>query len=153
MVPEKTIFLDSRMFSCVHSSLRSFGSDSPVRDEWSTLSVFSSMSLASAGTLSPSSRKMISPGKTLSAGIVWRTPSLSASIVSGIILRKLSIIRSDSYSCMKAKTALMTTTPAMAMPIYRLPMPGESLSEAKARRAPVQRSMAKKLKRCLPKRL
>lgn len=117
VVPEKTMFLDSRMFSCVHSSFLSLGSDSPVSDEWSTLSEFSSMSLASAGTLSPSSRKMTSPGTTLSAGTVWRAPFLKASMVSGIMRLKLSIILSDSYSCMKAKTAFMTTTPEMARPI------------------------------------
>jgi len=113
------MFLDSRMFSWVHSSVLSWGSDSPVREEWSTFNEFSMMSLPSAGTLSPASRNTMSPGTTEPDCISPRTPSLSTSMVTGIILRKLSMILSAWYSCTKVKTALRTTTPERATPIYR----------------------------------
>jgi len=62
----KTIFVWSPKAFALLRTLIVFvtGLDSPVKDASSTLSSVTSKSLESAGTLSPSSKRIISPGTT-----------------------------------------------------------------------------------------
>ncbi len=147
-VPEKTIFLHSSIFGCVHSSERNWGSDSPVMAELSTFKEFISIKRPSAGTLSPSSRRITSPTTSSEARISRIFPSLRALACGGRSCRKLSIVFATWYSCIKAKVLLRITTTARAIPMYKFPFPGSRYSPIKAKRAPIASSMEKKFLYC-----
>eukprot|EP00732_Lithocolla_globosa_P001945 Lithocolla_globosa_v1_NODE_1120_length_2855_cov_77.670357.p6 type:complete len:110 gc:universal NODE_1120_length_2855_cov_77.670357:2032-2361(+) len=74
-VPEKARFLDSMGLSCVFSTVRGWGSLSPVRDELSTLKPAHSTMRMSAGRASPFSTSTRSPTTISVTGICSVSPS------------------------------------------------------------------------------
>lgn len=74
LVEKKPRFLVSRGFSCVKSTPRLWGSDSPVREELSTLKPRLSMTRMSAGILSPNLTSTTSPSTMSSARNVSFSP-------------------------------------------------------------------------------
>ena len=89
------------------------GTDSPVREDSSTLRLAVSMSLPSAGIASPASRSTTSPLTISSAGTCLRSPFLYTFAVSPLICFRASMACSALLSWITPRTAFTTTTNSM----------------------------------------
>ncbi|KAG6553239.1 hypothetical protein Mapa_004973 [Marchantia paleacea] len=98
------------------STVLATGSDSPVSMASSTSKLSTSMSLQSAGTTSPTSKTMMSPGTTPRLGILSRPPSRMTLAVGEAILLRASIVFSARYSWTKPTEALKMMTKASTPP-------------------------------------
>jgi len=92
------------------------GCDSPVRVDWLTRRSALEINRQSAGILSPSWRKMTSPGTSSSARMRFSSPSRMTRQVCGRIFLSASVAFSARYSWKKLKTPLMILTAQTAMP-------------------------------------
>jgi len=95
LVEKKARFLVSRGFSFVNSGLLVCGSDSPVSEELSTLKPLASITLRSAGTLSPNLISTMSPRVSSAAFTVIFSPFLRTTAYWGTRFLKLSMILAD----------------------------------------------------------
>ena len=111
-VPSQTMFFWSpkEVFSGSSFKSLSIGSDSPVKAASMVLKFFNSINLASAGILSPSSNKIISPGTSSLAGIFINSPVLITLAKGTTIFFRALIAFSAFVSCIKPMPALNKRT-------------------------------------------
>mmetsp|Transcript_29783 Transcript_29783/g.50026 ORF Transcript_29783/g.50026 Transcript_29783/m.50026 type:complete len:297 (-) Transcript_29783:424-1314(-) len=103
-----------------HTAVRSWASDSPVKEELSTLNSLALTRQISAGTWSPSLRVTRSPGTSSPASttIIW--PARVTWHCLGMSFAKPSMIASDLASWRKEKVAVIMTTKKSTTPRYKL---------------------------------
>ena len=122
VVPARTRFLAVKGVSFRSgSAFRAFGSDSPLIVAVFTRMPNASISLTSAGTLSPSPSRTTSPGTSDSTSRFWTPPSRKTFISCGSNFRNASNARSARYSCQNENSPLIRITPIIAVPSCRIP--------------------------------
>mmetsp|Transcript_9189 Transcript_9189/g.18698 ORF Transcript_9189/g.18698 Transcript_9189/m.18698 type:complete len:200 (-) Transcript_9189:384-983(-) len=147
-VPKNARFLVSKGFSSVHCVPSPMGSDSPVKEELSTLSLETSTIRISAGILSPALTSTISPTTKVSAGTSIVLPSLRARVTGGRKFLNFSIVFSLLNSCAKVKRAVAATTTNSTKPRNKFSLDPSSPYPIKHRIPPTWRRMAKKFPNC-----
>ena len=119
-----TAFPD-KIFESIYDSSPMFlltPSDSPVRDDSSTIRLFDSIKIKSAGTFIPSSKSTMSPIVSSSESIVLISPSLFTMACFVINVLSISTAFWERYSCIKPmmtfnKMAKMITPASITSPI------------------------------------
>ncbi len=105
----------ARASVCLSTSM-----DSPVRAASSTFSEAHSITRASAGTASPASSTITSPGTSASAFTVSWWPSRSTFAVAAAICCSASMAASALFSWYTPRQALISTTASMMIVSARL---------------------------------
>ena len=115
MVPVYIMFFLSARGTSLETGLvcLSTAIDSPVSVASFTFKFDTSISLASAGTLSPVSRSSISPGTIFLVGISLTLLSRLTLALGAAIRLRASIAFSARVSCVKPTTALSNSTPSI----------------------------------------
>ena len=122
-VPAKTILGLSIRSPSKGWQVIGFDSASPVRGALFTARRLTAISRASAGTLSPSLKRIRSPGQTSPEGISLRILSLMTFTLKGMSFFSASTALSARYSWTKVNSALMKMTTTIAMPKESIPSP------------------------------
>ena len=98
------------------ASVFSTGMDSPVSVDWLMNRSFATKTRASAGTISPAERKMISPGTSSFKGISIRTPARCTVAVVLTISLSFSAAESARFSWTKRNVTLRITIEKITTP-------------------------------------